>query len=60
MINVVYLVLVLHHGGTRGQSMESIQIPQANMRQCEINKDAYSKNDKLVVRSYCIHGVMPR
>lgn len=61
MLNVVYLVLVMHSSGNQSRAMKSVQIPQASMRQCEINKNAYSnKNDKLIIRSYCIAGVMPK
>lgn len=56
MLKIIYLVLVFHHAGTRGQSMATVQVPQANMEQCQINSKAY-KNDPLVVRSYCIVGV---
>ena len=59
MLNVVYLVLVMQSDGFREVSMHSVAVPQANMRQCEVNKNAYS-NDKLVIRSYCIVGVMPK
>lgn len=55
MINVVYLVLVLNwSSGTA-----SVTIPQANMKQCEINKSAY-KGDGTIMKSYCIVGVMAK
>lgn len=59
MISTVYLTLVFYASHGHGLAMTTMQVPQVNMRQCEINKKAYS-NDKLVVRSYCIYGVMPK
>ena len=54
MINVVYLVLVIKIGYSGGP----ISIPQANMKQCQINKAEYSKDkDNAAQRSYCIVGV---
>lgn len=62
MINVVYLVLVMFtmdescgiHCASR--SLTTVQVPQANMAQCQENQKAYSK-DKLIIRNYCIVGV---
>lgn len=58
-MNTVWLIIVLYHSGyNTGMAMEKIQIPQANMQQCQINKNAYSKEkDKMIIRSYCIAGV---
>ena len=54
MINVVYLVLVLNwSSGTA-----SVTIPQANMKQCEVNRNAVK--DDTVKRAYCIVGVMQK
>lgn len=38
------------------RSVTTVQIPQANMAQCQANQKAYSK-DKLIIRNYCIVGV---
>lgn len=60
MINVVYLVLVFTGGSGM---MTSQSIPQANMKQCEINKRYYddvSHRGSEVghfTRAHCIVGV---
>lgn len=59
MINVVYLILVF--SGSSGMTSQSI--PQANMKQCKVNINAY--NDVLhkgvraghFTRAHCIVGV---
>lgn len=62
MLNVVYLVLVF--AGSSGQ-YTSVSIPQANMKQCQINaKSHYIGRDRdvddEVVVAKCIVGVMPK
>lgn len=57
MLNVVYLVLVFGGGH---KVTASVSIPQANMKQCEVNANYYYKNDPDVVRTHCIVGVMPK
>jgi hypothetical protein len=52
MISVVYLVLYFYSSGYGFSSTE--QIPQANVKQCEINKEAMRKQG---VTAYCIVGV---
>lgn len=52
MINVVYLVLVL----TYSNGITSVTIPQANLKQCEINAK-YMKSQRRVDDAYCITGV---
>ena len=52
MINVVYLVMYIYSTGY-GYTMP-VQIPQANVKQCEINKEAMRKQG---VTAYCIVGV---
>lgn len=55
MINVIYLVLVFY--GTNGTTAgASVAIPQANMKQCEVNAKNYSK-ERYHLASYCIVGV---
>lgn len=63
MINVVYLVLVMTIGGS-GVTSESI--PQANMKQCLVNKSAYDSkrgepsnggSNIIYYRATCIVGV---
>lgn len=59
MINVVYLVLVVAAG--QGVSIE--KIPQANMKQCQINMKAYDDVNHRgyvsghITRAHCIVGV---
>lgn len=52
MINVVYLVLVLSVENGGGP----VAIPQANMKQCEVNSSYYIKKGR-VRSAYCIVGV---
>lgn len=53
MINVVYLVVLMW---TSSSGVTSVSIPQASMKQCEVNKKyMLSQND--VKNSYCIVGV---
>lgn len=52
MINVVYLVLIT----VWGTGTATISIPQANMKQCEINRKS-TMIDNEIKRSYCIVGV---
>ena len=59
MINVVYLVLVIHSVYGNSESMTNIAIPQANIAQCEVNRKNY-KNTYNVKASYCIVGVMSK
>lgn len=62
MINVVYLVLVITAGST---GVTSEKIPQANMKQCEINRDSFNgKKDSggfsantASYKAHCIVGV---
>lgn len=60
MINVVYLVLVITTGSS-GVAVE--KIPQANMKQCQINMKAYddvnhkSFSSGHTTRAHCIVGV---
>lgn len=59
MINVVYLVLII----ASGQWVAVEKIPQANMKQCQINMKAYDDvNHRGIVSghatsAYCIVGV---
>lgn len=53
MINVVYLVMYIYSSGYGYAVTE--KIPQANIKQCEINKKALEKQDG--TRAYCIVGV---
>lgn len=61
MINVVYLVLVF--SGSNGGMMTSQLIPQANMKQCEINMNSYNDVSHrgiragYTTRAHCIVGV---
>lgn len=62
MLNVVYLVLVF--AGTSSQ-YTSVLIPQANMKQCNINAKAHYTGRSGVVKdevveAKCIVGVMPK
>lgn len=63
MLNIVYLVLVF--SGSSGQ-YTSVSIPQANMKQCQINAKAHytggsNKNPTdEIVQAKCIVGVMPK
>lgn len=59
MLNVVYLVLVMHVSGSAGKSVAAVTIPQANMAQCQANLKNYGKAGK-VTNAYCIVGVMPK
>ena len=60
MLNIVYLVLVF--SGNSGQ-YTSVSIPQANMKQCQINAKAHYTGRKSgnpmdeVVQAKCIVGV---
>lgn len=53
MINVVYLVMYIYSSGY-GYTVP-VQIPQANIKQCEINKKALTSENG--VKAYCIVGV---
>lgn len=53
MISIVYLVLVFSYG-SNGATSE--RIPQANIKQCEINKKSVMSQD-IGTRAYCIVGV---
>lgn len=53
MINVVYLVLVFGYGSV---GVTSERIPQANMKQCEINKKSILSQE-VGTSAYCIVGV---
>ena len=55
-MNVVYLVLVFGFSGYREISNSTAIIPQANIKQCEINRKSY-KTDESIKRAYCIVGV---
>lgn len=62
MLNIVYLVLVF--AGGSGQ-YTSVSIPQANMKQCQINAKAHYTGDSNgvrnnVVHAKCIVGVIPK
>lgn len=59
MIDVVYLVLVMHVGGSSSRALTNVTIPQANMAQCQVNLKNYGNAEK-VTSSYCIVGVMPK
>lgn len=52
MINVIYLVLVFKIGYSGG----AVSIPQANMKQCQVNASSYIK-EEYVNKTYCIVGV---
>lgn len=59
MLNVVYLVLVTIYGS----SVSTIKIPQVNIKQCEINSNAYNKivqrddyGDRITYKATCIVG----
>lgn len=58
MLNIVYLVLVF--SGHSGE-YTSVSIPQANMKQCQINAKAHYTGRKSgsddVVQAKCIVGV---
>lgn len=61
MINVVYLVLVV----TTHQGVSVQNIPQANMKQCQINSQSMNNisyknygNYKVEYKTHCIVGVM--
>ena len=54
MMNVVYLVLVISFSDYKSITVE--KIPQASMKQCQVNQTAYKKDDA-VRRAYCIVGV---
>lgn len=54
MINVVYLVLVFYGSGYDAGG--AIAIPQANMKQCQVNAKNY-RNVPSVKVPYCIVGV---
>ena len=57
MINVVYLVLVFS-GSQTGSA--AVSIPQANMKQCQVNAKNYLEDKMIGVvasRAYCIVGV---
>lgn len=58
MINVVYLVLVFHSNYNHGVGA-AVSIPQANIKQCEVNSRYYSSRGN-VKSTYCIVGVMPK
>lgn len=53
MMNVVYLVLVF---ASSSGKMTSQSIPQANMKQCQVNQKTYS-GEYMVDGAYCIVGV---
>lgn len=53
MINVVYLVIVFSLGSA-GSTSETI--PQASMKQCEINQKSMLSENR-VKEAYCIVGV---
>jgi hypothetical protein len=55
MINVVYLVLIINWQG----GIITTSLPQANMQQCDVNRKNY-KDDRNIMKSYCIAGVMPK
>ena len=60
MLNVVYLVLVMHVYSSNGaNSTATVTIPQANMTQCQANLKNYGKAGK-TTNAYCIVGVMPK
>ncbi|UJQ43473.1 hypothetical protein [Acinetobacter phage vB_AbM_WUPSU] len=59
MINVVYLVLVMHASDSYGKALTTVTIPQANMAQCQANAKNYGNAGK-VTNAYCIVGVMPK
>ena len=61
MLNVVYLVLVMHvYSNSNGaSSTATVTIPQANMTQCQANLKNYGKAGK-TTNAYCIVGVMPK
>lgn len=59
MLNVVYLVLVMHSSYNGGEALAVAQIPQANMSQCQANLKNYGKAGK-TTNAYCIAGVMPK
>ena len=48
MLNVVYLVLVMHvySNGSGANSTATVTIPQANMAQCQTNLKNYGKAGK--------------
>lgn len=56
MINVVYLILVFYVGN----SGQTVVIPQANMKQCEINRKYYETSSSIRNNgaAYCTAGVM--
>lgn len=53
MINIVYLVLVFSYGSNAATSE---RVPQANMKQCDINKTLVMSQN-IGARAYCIVGV---
>lgn len=55
MLNVVYLVLVI----TWASGTETVSIPQANMKQCQVNASNQIKSNA-VNSAKCIVGVMPK
>lgn len=61
MLNVVYLVLVMHvyTSGNGANSTATVTIPQANMTQCQANLKNYGKAGK-TTNAYCIVGVMTK
>lgn len=54
MINIVYLVILFSIGNSAG--ITTTTIPQANMKQCEINRK-HTIKETYVYSSYCIVGV---
>lgn len=63
MLNVVYLVLVI----TTGKGVSVQHIPQANLKQCQINSQFLNgttyknaENYNTQYKAHCIAGVMPK
>ena len=61
MLNIVYLILVFSCGSGE---YTSVSIPQANMKQCQINAKAHYTGRKIggddVVQAKCVVGVIPK
>lgn len=55
MVNVIFLVIVFSSNYNNGTGA-AVSIPQANMKQCQINVKNYEK-EKNVQNIYCIAGV---